>query len=161
MAQTTDVGRAFIAGIIATVAMSLLMGAATLAGVSPLPEPVPAALAGTLVGTTAPAPLLMGTALLLHLAIGGGGAAALAQLAGRITYRGAFGLALVLWLIMQVAVLPFLGWGLFGSSVTPRIAMATLVPHLVYGGVLGWWAQRQAVAAEAAQPASNSGRRTA
>lgn len=39
---------------------------------------------------------------------------------------------------MQIMFLPFLGWGLFGTAITPKIAVATLVLHLVYGGVLGW-----------------------
>lgn len=43
---------------------------------------------------------------------------------------------------MQVVVLPFLGWGLFGASQTPRIAVATLVLHLVYGATYGWLMDR-------------------
>lgn len=52
-------------------------------------------------------------------------------------WRG-IGLGVFLWLIMQVVVLPFLGWGLFGTAQTPKIAVATLVLHLVYGPTFGW-----------------------
>jgi hypothetical protein len=35
-----------------------------------------------------------------------------------------------------------LGWGLFGGAVTPRIALATLVLHLLHGTILGWGGAR-------------------
>ena len=38
---------------------------------------------------------------------------------------------------MEVVFLPFLGWGFFGVAITPRIAVATLILHLVYGATLG------------------------
>jgi hypothetical protein len=47
-------------------------------------------------------------------------------------------LGVMLWAVMQVLWLPFLGWGMFGSAVTPKIAGATLVLHLIYGGTVGW-----------------------
>jgi hypothetical protein len=133
--------RGLIGGLWGTFAMSLLMGAATASGVSPLPRPVPAALAGMLLGAVAK-PILMLTALLLHFGIGGASGALLAAWRERITYRNALGLALALWLIMQLAVFPLLGWGVFGAAVTPKLAVATLVPHLAYGGVLGWYGRR-------------------
>ena len=45
---------------------------------------------------------------------------------------------------MGVVVLPLLGWGLFGTAITPRVAVATLLLHLVYGSVLGWSLDRGA-----------------
>ncbi|MBS1271014.1 MAG: hypothetical protein MAGBODY4_00143 [Candidatus Marinimicrobia bacterium] len=50
----------------------------------------------------------------------------------------------ILWLIMQVIWLPILGWGIFGSNITPKIAVATLILHLIYGGTLGWLFARNA-----------------
>ncbi|MGH7647503.1 MAG: hypothetical protein ACREND_05260, partial [Gemmatimonadaceae bacterium] len=52
-----------------------------------------------------------------------------------------FGVAL--WLVMQLVWLPYLGWGAFGSTITPRIAGATLVLHLLYGGTAGWLIDRR------------------
>ena len=43
--------------------------------------------------------------------------------------------------------LPALGWGLFGTAVTPRVAVATLALHLVYGAVLGWTLDRDGATA--------------
>jgi len=39
---------------------------------------------------------------------------------------------------MQRLWLPLLGWGLFGTGITPAIAAATLILHLVYGATTGW-----------------------
>jgi hypothetical protein len=51
-------------------------------------------------------------------------------------------MGLFLWLIMELVVLPLLGWGVFGSAITSKIAVATLVLHLIYGGILGWGLMR-------------------
>jgi len=45
----------------------------------------------------------------------------------------------VLWFIMQILVLPLIGWGIFGSAIDVKIAVATLVLHLVYGGLLSFF----------------------
>jgi len=34
------------------------------------------------------------------------------------------------------------GWGVFGTAITPKIAVATLVLHLIYGATLGWGLRR-------------------
>jgi hypothetical protein len=47
------------------------------------------------------------------------------------------GWGVLLWIVMDAVVLPLLGWGFFGLAITPRIAVATLVLHLVYGATLG------------------------
>lgn len=70
----------------------------------------------------------------------------------RVTWKAGLALGVGLWLLMQVAVLPFVGWGLFGASVTPAIAGATLLLHLVYGGVLGSLVDRGAAPSSAPGP---------
>jgi len=52
------------------------------------------------------------------------------------------GLWVVLWLVMKIAVLPILGCGLLGTAIAPKIAVATLVFHLIYGTTLGWGLSR-------------------
>jgi len=64
-----------------------------------------------------------------HLAYGGVWGAVLSALARPLTVRKGVALGLVLWGLMQVAVLPFLGWGPFGRDRTPKIAGATLLVH--------------------------------
>ena len=133
---------AFGWGVLATVVMSAIMIAGVLTGLSPMPKPIPAAIVGKLLGPGLAKPALIGLAAVLHLAYGGFWAALLAAATQRVTVWKGLGLGVTLWLLMQVAVLPWLGWGLFGVGQTPKIAVATLVLHLVYGATLGALAGR-------------------
>lgn len=133
--------RGFVYGIVATVAMSVFMVIATVSGVSPIPEPIPKAMVVAILGS-APKPVVMGLAIGLHLAYGGAFGALLARAARPVTLASGLGLGVALWVVMQVAYLPSLGWGAFGTAITPKIAVATLVLHLVYGTVLGWTVDR-------------------
>lgn len=129
-------------GVVATLAMSALMLAVTAIGASPLPGPVPVAIMGAIVGSAVAKPLVMGAAVTAHLAYGGFWGGVLASATSRVTVTKGVGLGVALWLVMQVVVLPLVGWGVFGTGVTPAIAVATLVPHLVYGATLGWLVDR-------------------
>lgn len=129
--------RGFQFGLIATAAMTIIMFIGKATGMSPIPKPIPIAIVAKMSGG-APLPVLLILGMVAHFIYGG--------LAGIILYnflkdRGTValsaGFGILLWLIMQLAVLPFLGWGLFGSSITPKIAFATLILHLIYGGLLG------------------------
>lgn len=130
-------------GVVATVAMSVLMILGMLSGRAPMPAPIPAAIVGQLTGGGLPQPAQMGIAAVLHLGYGGFWGGLLAVFSQRVTILQGVGLGIFLWLIMQVVVLPFLGWGAFGVSETPMIAVATLVLHLVYGATLGWLIDRK------------------
>lgn len=118
----------------------MVIGMAT--GVAPMPEPIPRALVIVVFGAGLSPPLLMLLAAGSHLAYGGVWGGVLARLTSPATVWKGLGLGVFLWLVMQVAVLPVLGWGLFGTAITPKIAVATLVLHLIYGGVLGWGLDR-------------------
>jgi len=62
-----------------------------------------------------------------------------------------------LWAMLEIAVMPMLGMGIFGSN-GPGMkgAVAALVAHLVYGGILGAIAGAAAAAtAKEAQPPLN------
>lgn len=133
--------RGFGWGIVATIAMSILMVLGFTMGISPMPIPV--AIGGQVLGAGTPSLLLMVLGVLSHLAYGGFWGAVLAALTRPVTIWKGIGLGLLLWLIMQIAVLPFLGWGLFGMTITSAIAVATLVLHLIYGVTLGWLMDRK------------------
>ena len=134
-------------GLVATLAMSIpmLIGFAT--GVSPMPKPIPAAIVGKVVGGVLgegiPQRAIMAVAVVSHFAYGGSWGALVGALTRPVTLWKGIGLGIILWLIMQLAVLPFLGWGIFGLAITPQIAVATLVLHLVYGATLGLLMDRQ------------------
>lgn len=128
----------FLWGVLATIAMSLLMMVGMATGISPIPEPIPVAIVTGIFGANLPQPLIVILAAGSHLGYGGFWGAVLQRATATVTIGTGLGMGALLWLLMQVAVLPLLGWGAFGFAVTPTIAGATLVLHLVYGGVLGW-----------------------
>lgn len=125
-----------MAGVLATVAMSVLMLAGMATGLAPMPEPIPKALAALVLGGSVPQPVLMGTAILGHLGYGAVWGAALFAAIEPVRAREGLALGAGLWIVMGLAFLPALGWGLFGTGLTPQIAVATLVLHLVYGATL-------------------------
>jgi hypothetical protein len=127
-------------GVVATIAMSVLMILGVVTGLSPMPSPIPEAIVNKgleLFGVGLPGLLIMLLAAGAHLSYGGVAGAILAALTRPVTLWKGLGWSVLLWLVMQVAVFPFLGWGLFGVAITPLIAVATLVLHLVYGTTLG------------------------
>lgn len=130
--------RGVIAGVAATVAMSVLMVIGMITGVAPMPKPIPIAIVATMLGTGLPQTALMTLAIVAHLGYGGFWGGLLSIWAAHPRLLHGFLLGVFLWIVMQIVVLPFLGWGLFGSAITLRIAGATLLLHLIYGGTLGW-----------------------
>jgi hypothetical protein len=129
-------------GILATIVMSLPMMIGMRTGFAPMPQPIPLAIAGGLLGSAAPQPVLMLVGVLSHLAYGGAWGGILAISTAPVTIPKGIGLGIFLWLLMQVIVLPLLGWGVFGTAITPEIAAATLVLHLIYGITVGWLVDR-------------------
>ncbi len=127
----------FGSGILATLVMTAVMFIGRGTGLSPMPQPIPVALAVRVLGYAPPMPLLLTVGLTAHLLYGGAAGAILWRLARRVTLVLGLGWGLILWVLMGLLALPFLGWGLFGSALTPKIAVATLLLHLVYGGTLG------------------------
>lgn len=134
--QKSRLTRGALWGALATVLMSIPMMIGMATGVAPMPEPIPKALVELIVG--GPAPLVLGLAVLSHLVYGSFWGATLTRMTPHVTLWKGVGMGLFLWLVMQVAVLPLLGWGPFGTAVTPAVAVATLVLHLIYGSLLGW-----------------------
>lgn len=127
----------FVWGVVATLAMSILMVTGLLTGLAPMPRPIPEALVSLVIGD-APKPVRMLVALTAHLLYGGVFGALLAETVRPVSIWNGLGFGVLLWVAMGVVFLPLLGWGVFGTAVTPKIAVATLVLHLIYGGTLGW-----------------------
>ncbi|WP_198586772.1 DUF6789 family protein [Glycomyces xiaoerkulensis] len=123
-------------GALATVAMSVVMLAATATGISPMPKPIPAALVAHALGEL-PRPGMVALAAGSHLAYGAVAGTALAGLFRRVNLWTGAAYGAALWVLMGLVWLPVLGWGPFGTSVAAPIAVATLVLHLIYGIVLG------------------------
>jgi uncharacterized membrane protein YagU involved in acid resistance len=123
-------------GVVATLAMTAVMLLGVGSGMSPMPDPIPAALVTHTLGAL-PQPATLGLAVLVHLTYGAGAAVVLAAVSSRVTVWAGAGFGGLLWVLMGVLWLPYLGWGPFGTAVTAKIALATLLLHLVYGITLG------------------------
>jgi hypothetical protein len=123
-------------GVVATLAMSAVMLLGVGTGVSPMPDPIPVALVAHTLGPLTP-PATVGLAVLAHLGYGAAAAVLLAVAVPRVSVWIGVGFAVLLWALMGLLWLPYLGWGLFGTALTPEIALATLALHLVYGVTLG------------------------
>ena len=133
---------AFGWGILGTVGMSIIMIIGKVTGISPIPKPIPLAIVEEILGEKTVKPLLMGLAIIFHFGYGGFWGAVLSRITKTVTIKNSLLLGFALWLIMQLVVFPFLGWGVFVMEITPKIAVASLILHLLYGGILGWGLSR-------------------
>jgi uncharacterized membrane protein YagU involved in acid resistance len=127
--------------------MTIIMQIAMKSDVAPMPEPIPVALAelflNSLPGiTTVSSTALTLTGMVAHFSYGALAGSAYAILfTDRTSWKTGLLWGVILWGIMQMLFLPMIGWGMFGTGVTgfpPKIAVGTLILHLVYGAILGW-----------------------
>ncbi len=128
--MTRSLGKAIVAGLTATAAMTLLMVMAPKIGMPKMD--IGAMLASKMGGVPAlgwAAHFMIGIVLALVYAL-----AFQRRLPGAGFVRGAV-FALVPWLVAQLVVMPMMGMGLFSGSVA--MAGGSLMGHLVYGTVLG------------------------
>ncbi len=122
--------RAFGVGIANGLLLSVVMVTAFKSGVSPMPKPVGLAFAETVLG--GPLPLPVG--LVFHLAyVTFWSMAFVAFLRHSLTLRNALALALVLWVGALVVFFPIIGWGFFGLAISPKLIVASFMPHLLFG----------------------------
>jgi len=130
----TNVPKGMLAGLAATIVLSLLMLAKEAMGLMPALDPI-AMIAG-----------MMGVSTLvawgIHVMIGAviwGGAFALLEprLPSRDFWVKGILFGVGAWLIMMVAMMPMAGAGFFGMQLGMMAPVMTLMMHLVYGAVLG------------------------
>ena len=149
--EKANVSRAMLAGLAATLAMTMMMYAAPLMG---MPKMDIAAMLGSLVnGGEMPAPMSgpwwMG--MMMHFVHG---VVIFPLLYAYLLYRVLPGSdwvrgmlwGVILWLVAQMMVMPMMGMGFF-SSAAPQPTMAvlgSLMGHLIYGAILGALAGAQA-----------------
>jgi hypothetical protein len=118
-------------GIATAVILSLVMVPAFKAGISPLPKPLGLAFAQVLLGEV---PLPVG--LLFHIAYVTFWSVVYVAVFKRQSFLNALWLALGLWLVVLVLFFPIVGWGFFGLAVSPKLIVASLVPHVLFAIVL-------------------------
>lgn len=130
----TNIAKGMLAGLAATVALSLLMLMKGAMGLMPALDPI---------GMIA---MMMGVSTAIgwgvHVMIGTvlwGGAFALLEshLPGGELWLKGIVFATGAWLIMMVAMMPMAGAGLFGMQLGMMAPVMTLVMHIVFGALLG------------------------
>ena len=122
--------KAFGVGVANGLLLSAVMVTAFKSGVSPLPKPVGLAFAETVLG--GPLPLPVGLAF--HLAyVTFWSMAFVAFLRDSLTLRNALALALALWIGILFVFFPIIGWGFLGLAISPKLIVASLVPHVLFG----------------------------
>ena len=141
--SASEWARAIGVGVAVAVLTAAVMAAVTAAGVSPLPKPLGLAFAETLAGRALPLP----AGLLFHaLWASAFSVLYVALFRDRLTFGRALGLAVALWLLVLVFFFPVVGWGFLGLAVTPRLIVASAVPHLLFAVCL--WGLCRLVLAE-------------
>jgi hypothetical protein len=133
----------FISGLLATMVMTILMMIGMKTGMAP-PLQLPLRLGKKLLGNLSPEANKVG--LLMHSLIGSLFGLLYTLLLGlnwinflgtNVFLSGAL-YALLPWILMQVIALPKLGAGVFGSLVSKKVPVMSLLLHVIYGLVLGY-----------------------
>lgn len=138
----TDLVATVMLGIGIALSLSALMLVAAMQGVSRLPMPLAVAFAAHLFGKAALGSALVPVGLLLHV-----GYLTATALLPHILFRrplgavAAFGTAAVLWVIAGLTIVPYVGWGVFGTGLGAGAALNVLLVHLGFAVFLwvGSW----------------------
>lgn len=142
--------RGIIAGLIATIVLSILMILKGMMGLMPELNVI-AMLAGRMGGST-----MMGW--VAHFVIGaiiyGLAFANLADAlpGGSNPVRGIV-LGIIGWLIMMIVIMPMMGAGFFAMGMGMMATVATLVLHIIFGWVLGFSYDKIGASGGQSQPA--------
>lgn len=122
-------GRSLVLGVVNAILLSAVMVPAFKTGISPMPEPPSLAFAETLLSRSLPLPV----GLLFHVAyVTFWSVVFIAWAFPRLTFSRALGLGAVLWAVVLVVFFPFIGWGFLGLGISPKLIVASLIPHVLF-----------------------------
>jgi len=125
--------KGIVAGLIATVVLSILMVMKKMMGMLPEMDIIKM-LAGMMGGTA-----MIGC--IMHFMVGAGYGVALRLFHSSLPGGSAIGkgvtLGVIGWLVMMVMLMPMMGAGFFGLSFGMMAPIATLILHVIFGAVLG------------------------
>lgn len=124
--------RAIGIGIAVSILTAIVLVALLKAGLSPFPKPPSLAFAETLLGRPLPIPV----GLLFHTAYVTFWSVVFVRYFPRKTLLTALALAAVLWAVILVVFFPVVGWGLAGLAISPKLIVASALPHLLFGLLL-------------------------
>lgn len=110
--------------------LSAIMVPAMKFGISPFPKPLGLAFAETVFGRSLPLPV----GLLFHVAyINLSSLVFILLFRDNLRLKNALILGLALWVIVLVVFFPVVGWGFLGLGISPKLMVASLVPHILFG----------------------------
>ncbi len=116
-------------GVVTALLLTAIMVPMMKFGVSPFPKPLGLAFAETVIGKALPLPV----GLLFHVAFVTFWSVAYVMLfKDRLTFLNALWLGLALWVGVLVVFFPVVGWGFFGLAISPKLIVASLVPHVLF-----------------------------
>jgi hypothetical protein len=130
----TNIAKGMLAGLAATVALSLLMLMKGAMGLMPALDPI--GMIAMMMGVSTA--IAWGVHFIIGTVVWGGSFALLESYlpGGQLWLKGVvFGIGA--WLIMMVAMMPMAGAGFFGMQLGMMAPAMTLVMHIVFGAVLG------------------------
>ena len=132
----SNVGKGLLAGLAATVVLSVLMVMKAMMGVMPALD-LPKMIAGMMGSPDTP---MLGWAahFMIGIVVYGIAIATLGHRMGSSPTVSGIVIGAVGWLIMMLTLMPMAGVGLFAMSMGVMAPMMTLVLHLIFGAVLGW-----------------------
>jgi hypothetical protein len=146
-----DLAAAAILGAGIALSLSALMLVAKLENVSGPPDPLAIAFAARLFGKATLGMALLPVGLLLHVGyVTTSTVAASSVLRRPLGPVAAFAVAMGLWVVASVIIVPYVGWGVFGAGLGAAAVLSILAVHILYGVFLwaGSWLAFRGSAAE-------------
>ncbi|MCI0413479.1 hypothetical protein L0222_11870 [bacterium] len=128
------VKRGLLAGLYATLIMTVLMIAPSVMTIPGMERPIPLVIVSTIFGTTGVANMMLTVSC--HLIYGSLWGLAFSGIFRDKGVGSGLSLSLIPWVILILVFFPLVNRNFFYSAVKPAIAAATLIMHLIYGGAL-------------------------
>ena len=131
---SSELAKAGGVGVVTALLLAGVMVPAMKFGLSPLPKPLGLAFAETVLGRALPLPV----GLLFHiLYVAFWSIAYVSLFRDSLSLTKALVLGGLLWIAVLLIFFPVVGWGFLGLTVSPKLIVASLVPHVLFA-VLLW-----------------------
>ncbi len=125
----SELAKAGGVGVVTALLLTGVMVTAMKFGLSPMPKPLGLAFAETVLGRALPLPV----GLLFHiLYVAFWSIAYVSLFRDSLSLTKALVLGGLLWIAVLLIFFPVVGWGFLGLTVSPKLIVASLVPHVLF-----------------------------
>jgi len=129
MLPISELAKAGGVGVVTALLLTGVMVTAMKFGLSPMPKPLGLAFAETVLGRALPLPV----GLLFHiLYVAFWSIAYVSLFRDTLSLTNALVLGGFLWIAVLLIFFPVVGWGFLGITVSPKLIVASLVPHVLF-----------------------------